>query len=92
LGLTNVTSHLKDASWELSVDETGTVTASDGETELVADISKDGQISLNGVTTEWSLTTIDSIPTFTLTSETATDSDWVDNIDAALLELYDSEV
>lgn len=93
LGLTtNVTSHLKDASWELSVDETGTVTASDGETELVADISKDGQISLNGVTTEWSLTTIDSIPTFTLTSEAASDSDWVDNIDAALLELYDSEV
>lgn len=93
LGITtNVTSYLKDSTWDLSVDESGTVTATDGETEYVAEVAKDGQIMVNGLVTEWSLTSIDSIPSFTLTStDNVVDGDWADSIDAALLELYEVE-
>jgi hypothetical protein len=91
LGITtSVTSHLKDASWELTIDEAGSVTASDGETEIVADVSKDGVVSINGVATEWVVTLIDNVPSFTFASDVdETDDQYAaDFIDAALLELY----
>jgi hypothetical protein len=38
------------------------------------------------------LTSIDSLPSFTLTStDDVVDGDWADSIDAALLELYEVE-
>ncbi len=87
---TSVTSHLKDASWELSVDQSGTVTASDGETQIDADVSKDGVVSIHGVATEWIVTLIDNAPSFTLASDVEETNDQyaVDLIDTALLELY----
>lgn len=91
LGITtSVTSHLKDASWELTIDEAGSVTASDGETEIVADVSKDGVVSINGVATEWVVTLIDNVPSFTFASDVDESDDQfaADFIDAALLELY----
>lgn len=91
LGITtSVTSHLKDASWELTIDEAGSVTASDGETKIVADVSKDGIVSINGVATEWVVTLIDNVPSFTFASDVdETDDQYAaDFIDAALLELY----
>lgn len=91
LGITtSVTSHLKDASWELTIDEAGSVTASDGETDIVADVSKDGVVSINGVATEWVVTLIDNVPSFTFASDVDESDDQyaADFIDAALLELY----
>jgi hypothetical protein len=81
---------LKDASWELTIDEAGSVTASDGETKIVADVSKDGIVSINGVATEWVVTLIDNVPSFTFASDVdETDDQYAaDFIDAALLELY----
>lgn len=91
MGFTSsATSHLKDASWELTIDEAGRVTATDGETLIVADVDKDGVVSIKGVATEWVVTWIDNVPAFTFASDVAeTDDQYTaDLIDAALLELY----
>lgn len=91
LGLTSkVTSYLQDSTWYLSVDEAGTVTATNGESEHAATVGKDGQISVNGFATEWSLTNFGAMTAFSLTSkDDVASNDWAENIDTALLELYD---